>query len=67
MLDRDALASCGKALLVIVGDRDEYAPIEELREVLDGVDRTELIVLEGGDHFFMTGLVEIGRAIRNWF
>lgn len=67
MLDRDALASCGKAILVIVGDRDEYAPIEELREVLDGVDRTELIVLEGGDHFFMTGLVEIGRAIRNWF
>jgi alpha/beta superfamily hydrolase len=67
VLDGDALASCGRALLVIVGDQDEYAPVEALREVLEGVDRTELIVLEGVDHFFMTGLAEIGRAMRNWF
>ena len=67
MLERDVLASCGKALLVIVGDQDEYAPIETLREVLDGIGRTELIILKGADHFFMSGLAEIGRGIRNWF
>jgi alpha/beta superfamily hydrolase len=67
MLDRDALASCRKALLVIVGDQDGYAPLDALREVLDGVDRTQLIVLKGVDHFFMAGLAEIGRGIRNWF
>jgi hypothetical protein len=67
MLERDALASCGKALLVIVGDQDEYAPIETLREVFDGIGRTELIILKGADHFFMSGLAEVGRGIRNWF
>ena len=67
MLDRDALASCGRALLVVVGDQDEYAPVEDLREIFEGVDRTELIVLPGVDHFFMAGLAELGRALHGWF
>jgi len=67
MLEGSTLASCGKALLVIVGDQDQYAPVDALREVLDGRDRTELIVLKDADHFFMAGLAEIGRGIRNWF
>lgn len=67
MLEGSTLASCGKALLVIVGDQDQYAPVDALREVLDGRDRTELIVLKGADHFFMAGLAEIGRGIRSWF
>jgi alpha/beta superfamily hydrolase len=66
MLESSVLTSCGKALLVIVGDRDQYAPVDALRETLDGVERTKLIVLEGIDHFFMTGLAEISRDIRNW-
>jgi alpha/beta superfamily hydrolase len=67
MLDAAAMASCAKALLVIVGDQDEYVPVEALREVLDGADRTELVVLKGIDHFFMAGLAELGRGMRNWF
>jgi len=67
MLDGAALASSGKALLVIAGDRDEYVPIDSLRDALEGVDRTELIVLNGVDHFFMHGLADVGRSIRNWF
>jgi alpha/beta superfamily hydrolase len=51
---------------VIVGDQDQYAPVDALRKTLDGVDRTTLIVLRGVDHFFMTGLAEISREIRNW-
>jgi alpha/beta superfamily hydrolase len=66
MLDHAALASCGKALLVIAGDHDEYVPIDALREVLDGVDRAELIVLEGVDHFFMSGLADVGHGARSW-
>ena len=67
MLEGGALTSCGKALLVIVGDQDEYVAVDALREVLDGVARTELIVLKGVDHFFTAGLADIGRGIRNWF
>jgi alpha/beta superfamily hydrolase len=66
MLDHAALASCGRALLVIAGDRDEYVSIDALREVLDGVDRAELIVLEDVDHFFMTGLAGVGHGARGW-
>jgi len=67
MLDREVLASCGRAFLVIVGDRDEYAPVAELREVFEGVGRTKLVVLPGVDHFFMSGLAELGRAMKDWF
>lgn len=66
MLDAAALAACGKAILVVVGDRDPYVPLDVLQETLDVVDRMQLIVLEGVDHFFMTGLGELGHDIRSW-
>jgi alpha/beta superfamily hydrolase len=66
MLDRIAMGDCGKAMLVIAGDRDEYVPLDALREVLDGLDRSELIVLEGVDHFFMQGLADVGHGARSW-
>jgi hypothetical protein len=66
MLDRVAMGDCGKAMLVIAGDRDEYVPLDALREVLDGLDRSELIVLEGVDHFFMQGLADVGHGARSW-
>jgi alpha/beta superfamily hydrolase len=66
MLDRDALVACGKPLLVIAGDRDEYVSIDALRKVLDGLPRTELVVLEAVDHFFMSGLADVGHGMRSW-
>lgn len=66
MLDAEALTAWGHPILAIAGDRDDYVPIDELREKLDGIEAAELIVLEGVDHFFMSGLAEIGRAVRDW-
>lgn len=66
MLDRAALAGCGKSILVVVGDRDEYASAEELGKILEDIDRSEMIVLGGSDHFFMAGLADLGREIRSW-
>jgi len=53
-------------MLVIVGDQDQYAPLDALGDALDGVERTELIILKGVDHFFMEGLGQISREIRDW-
>lgn len=67
MLDPAALASSGKAILVIVGDRDEYASVEALGKIVEAIDRTKMIVLRGADHFFMAGLADLSREIRGWF
>ena len=66
MLEGSGLAEGGKPILVLAGDRDEYVPEVALRETFEGIDRVRLEVLEGVDHFFMTGLAEIGHRIRNW-
>jgi alpha/beta superfamily hydrolase len=66
MLDGEALAVFGRPVLVVVGDRDEYAPVAPLRAVLDRLEHAELVVLEGVDHFFMAGLADVGRSVRQW-
>ena len=67
MLDGPSLAESGMSILVVAGDRDEYVPLEALRETFDGNDRARVVILEGVDHFFMSGLAEVGRSIRSWF
>ncbi len=67
MLDGSRLVESRVSILVIAGDRDQYVPQDALRQTLEGNDRVRLDVLEGVDHFFMTGLAEIGHRIRNWF
>lgn len=66
MLDAAALAAWGRPLLVIAGDRDEYVPEAELRAALEPIEDATLVVLEGVDHFFMSGLADVGRAAREW-
>jgi alpha/beta superfamily hydrolase len=66
MLDGDALARARCQLLVIAGDRDEYVPIDALAALLEPIDHAELVVLEGVDHFFVSGLADVGRATREW-
>lgn len=66
MLDREALIASGMPMLVIAGDRDDYVPTDALRETLDDIEGASLILLEGVDHFFMTGLAEVGRGVREW-
>ncbi len=66
MLDANALAAWGHPILAIAGDRDDYVPIDELRAKLAPLENATLIELEGVDHFFMSGLAEVGRACRDW-
>lgn len=66
MLDAAALSAWGRSILVIAGDRDDYVPLDELRARLEGVEEATLIELEGVDHFFMSGLADVGRAVRDW-
>lgn len=66
MLDTAALAAWGHPILVIAGDRDDFVPIDELRAKLEPIEGVELVVLEGVDHFFMSGLGDVGRACREW-
>jgi alpha/beta superfamily hydrolase len=40
---------------VIVGDRDEYAPVDRIEAQLDGLAATRLDVIDRTDHFFASG------------
>jgi alpha/beta superfamily hydrolase len=65
MLDTDALrAFTGRALL-LAGGRDELAPAADL-EGLVSADAHTLEVISEADHFFMDGLAEVGRHVREW-
>jgi len=66
MLDGAALSTSGKPMLVIAGDRDDYVPTDALRETLGGIEKASLVLLEGVDHFFMSGLADVGRGVREW-
>ena len=66
MLDAEALAAWGHPVLAIAGDRDEYVPLDEPRAKLAPLENATLVELEGVDHFFMSGLGEVGRACRDW-
>lgn len=66
MLDAEALARLGKRILVITGDRDEYVPLDPLRGMIESIEGAELSVLEGVDHFFMAGLADVGRIVREF-
>lgn len=66
MLDGDALKAFGHRVLIIVGDRDDYVPLDELKPMIEGVEGVHLEVLKGVDHFFMAGLADIGRITRDF-
>lgn len=57
-------------LLVVVGDRDTYAPLDELRAELAVRPDAVLAVVEGADHFFAGGASAItplvAEHVRPW-
>ena len=67
LLDRVALQQYQGSVLIVVGDNDEYAPLEEIQQISRELNQGELVVLKGTDHFFMTGgLVGLGKHLREW-
>jgi len=52
--------------LVLVGDADGFAPSAELEALLAEAPGAALHVVAGADHFFGSGLAEIGRVAAQW-
>lgn len=55
MIDLPELSHATIPVHVIVGDRDEYAPVATIEARLEGLDAVRLDVVDGADHFFSTG------------
>ncbi len=66
MVDAAALASFSSPLLIVVGENDAYAPLPEVEKLVASLDQTELVTVPGADHFFGSGLSQVGRATSNW-
>lgn len=66
MLDADAFASFPGRMLLVCGGRDELAPASALDPLLSDPSRQTLRMIPESDHFFMDGLAEVGRHVREW-
>jgi len=61
------LSRCVRPKLFVSGSRDQYTPETNLRQVVErAAEPRELVIVEGGDHFFEGHLPEMQRAIRDW-
>ena len=61
-----AALELAKPLLVLTGERDELAPAARLQAALADQPAARLAVVPEADHFFMSGLADIGREARRW-
>lgn len=63
----DFLASCLQPKLFISGTRDQYAPKAQLEAAFrETAQPTEIVWIDGAEHFFAGKLDEVQLAIRNW-
>jgi alpha/beta superfamily hydrolase len=66
LLDASLLAQFRGGALVVVGDRDSFAPTAALAELIGDAPRRRLEVIPDADHFFASGLADISRHARAW-
>lgn len=66
LLDRAAFAAFPGAALVVVGGRDELAPVEPIIEWVGDSDHRTIEVIPEADHFFRDGLGSIRMRVSNW-
>jgi alpha/beta superfamily hydrolase len=66
MLDAEALADFPGSVFVIAAAEDSLAPPDALEVVVAGLPRAKLGIIPGADHFFGTGLADIGRHTTEW-
>ena len=66
MIEAEALARFEGRVFVAVGDRDDFAPVDEVRKLVAPLDRVRLEILDETDHFFGMGTVDLGRAFESW-
>ncbi len=66
MLDDAKLAAFRGRALFIAGDRDRIAPAAALRARAEALPAARFESLPEVDHFFGTGLSELGRVVEAW-
>ncbi len=66
MIDPKMLEGFPGAVDVMVGDRDEFAPLAGVEKLLEGIPKSRLEVLPECDHFFMAAVPEVGRVARSF-
>jgi alpha/beta superfamily hydrolase len=61
------LQSCIRPKLFVSGSRDQYGPPDSLKKVVEiAPEPKEMVIVEGGDHFFEGHLAEMQTAVREW-
>jgi len=61
------LASCGKPKLFCSGTQDQYGPKAQVEaEVAAAAPPKQLVLVEDADHFFVSKLDQVQRAINEW-
>jgi uncharacterized protein len=67
MYTYEFLRDCAKPKLFISGTQDEFTTEQALRQMVEGVaGPKELVMVQGGDHFFAGHLTEMQTAIHDW-
>jgi len=66
MLDAEALSGFAGRALLVAGGRDELAPASALEPLVAQAESRRLEVIPEADHFFMDGLADVGRHVREW-
>jgi alpha/beta superfamily hydrolase len=61
------LATLAFPKLFLSGDRDQYAPAAQLKSVVDAAaEPKQLVLIDGGDHFFTGHLPAMQAALGQW-
>jgi alpha/beta superfamily hydrolase len=61
------LPKCTFPKLFLSGDRDQYAPADQLRSVIaEAAEPKRLELIPGADHFFVGHLIGMQTALRQW-
>jgi len=66
LLDEAALRSFGGPVLLVAGEYDALAPAAELEALAAGLPKAQLRTVPEADHFFVSGLGLLGRAVEEW-
>ena len=62
--DRSYLESCSVPRVFIQSTHDQFGPVAELQQLLDGLlDPKRLVLVEAADHFFAGGLEQLENAV----
>jgi uncharacterized protein len=65
--DFSYLLTCPKPKLFVHGGNDQYGDVARLRELVRTLPgESELVVVDGVDHFFSGKVGELGRAVAEW-